>query len=220
MSFDFTIYNQNFANPFEYDIPKGTPFVQLMDLDENHLYRLRQIYINPKAKYGPHPVAGIEFDNEYSALWVSLPARMVQAVENLLSREEAIQAINQGECGFRIRNFHSEKYDKDGTALNFVNITADAPVSRTLSHPVLDSSHSVQGATPPGEVHSQNAFSASTTSTTSPRRRPIGRHLKVPAAVGLAVPAITRITRITVNRFLSEKSSCHYMAGGFFGLAA
>lgn len=168
MSFDFTIYNQNFANPFEYDIPKGTPFVQLMDLDENHLYRLRQIYINPKAKYGPHPVAGIEFDNEYSALWVSLPARMVQAVENLLSREEAIQAINQGECGFRIRNFHSEKYDKDGTALNFVNITADAPVSRTLSHPVLDSSHSVQGATPSGEVHSQNAFSASTTSTTSP----------------------------------------------------
>lgn len=71
MSFDFTIYNQNFTNPFEYEIPKGTPFVQLMDLDENRLYRLRQIYINPKAKYGPHPVAGIEFNNEYNALWVS-----------------------------------------------------------------------------------------------------------------------------------------------------
>ena len=213
MSFDFTIYNQNFANPFEYDIPKGTPFVQLMDLDENHLYRLRQIYINPKAKYGPHPVAGIEFDNEYSALWVSLPARMVQAVENLLSREEAIQAINQGECGFRIRNFHSEKYDKDGTALNFVNITADAPVFRirpiAFRVRLLREKYTVR-----------MPFRRLRRPLRAPRRRPIGRHLKVPAAVGLAVPAITRITRITVNRFLSEKSSCHYMAGGFFGLAA
>lgn len=126
-----------------------------MDLDENRLYRLRQIYINPKAKFGPHPVAGIEFNNEYNALWVSLPARMVKAVEDLLSRKDAIQAINRGECGFRIRNFHSEKYDKDGTALDFVNITADAPVSRTLSHPVPDSSHSMQGTAPSGEVHSQ-----------------------------------------------------------------
>lgn len=118
--FDFESLNKDYSSPFTYQMKEDAPFVKISDLDEKEVYTLAILYINKKSKYGDHPVAGIK---ENDGTWISLPSHLVDTAKAILDNKEAIEAINKGECGIKVRKFHSDKFNRDGYSIDFVNLT-------------------------------------------------------------------------------------------------
>lgn len=100
----------------------GFGYASLADLFNNNgadmVYIVRAIYINTKGKFGDAPV--IATDKEF----VNLPKNCLSICNTILASPEAIQAINNGECGVKIRPYHSKTYNKDCYGVDFVNVTS------------------------------------------------------------------------------------------------
>ena len=117
MAFNFTKLNKEFVNPFTFEISDKAPYVKLQDLDAEQVYTARYFYINTKSKFADHPVVGIE---EQNGVWVTLPAHLTEMVKGILADNEAIEAINNGQCFFKVRSYHSDKFNRDGFSIEFV----------------------------------------------------------------------------------------------------
>lgn len=80
----------------------GFDFVNLETLYKEHgegrKYEIDALYINTKSEYGAHPVAVIE-DLQLKA---DLPKHLKETAEEMLSDDEAIEAIRSGRAGFII----------------------------------------------------------------------------------------------------------------------
>ena len=116
----FSDLNKSFESPFKVQIPSDVEFCKLADLDINASYRLVSCYINSKSKFGAHPVAGV-IDNDGILLVVSLPRHLTGIFENILEEPKYIEAINAGECNFKIKQCHSNKYNKDFLTIEFID---------------------------------------------------------------------------------------------------
>lgn len=100
------------------------PFLKLSDVyeDENKVYTIADLWINPKSKFGEHPVVGI-LDEQGNA-WqnVSLPKHMTETVKSIINSADMVQAVNDGKAGFKVRKYHSKTYNKDCFSIEFVDI--------------------------------------------------------------------------------------------------
>ena len=116
----FSDLNKSFESPFKVEIPSDVEFCKLADLDINDSYQLVSCYINSKSKFGAHPVAGV-VDVDGVLLVVSLPRHLTDVFCNILDEPKYIEAINAGECRFKIKQCHSKKYNKDFLTIEFVD---------------------------------------------------------------------------------------------------
>ena len=116
----FLELNKSFESPFKVQIPTDVEFCKLADLDINATYRLVTCYINSKSKFGAHPVAGV-IDNDGILLVVSLPRHLTDVFSEILDEPKYIEAINAGECNFKIKQCHSRKYNKDFLTIEFID---------------------------------------------------------------------------------------------------
>jgi hypothetical protein len=87
--------------------------------EEPPVFVIRGIYINRKSLYEPAPV--IALDDTY----VNLPSHLLPACEQILHDRNAIDAINQGKCGFRIEKYHQKRFNKDCYSIEWVDILPD-----------------------------------------------------------------------------------------------
>ena len=89
----------NKGSVFTYQAPDNTPFISLEELyngsGNGTVFPLRSLYINSKGMYGDAPVA---ITDDY---FVNLPKHMLDTVQAMLSDGEFIQAVNNGNVGFR-----------------------------------------------------------------------------------------------------------------------
>ena len=87
---------------------EGYEFKSLSDLvfdnglDET--YTVRGCYINKKSKYGESPVIITD------SCFVNVPKHRLDDIKEILASDEDIEEINNGKCGFLIRDYE----DKDG----------------------------------------------------------------------------------------------------------
>ena len=116
----FSELNKSFESPFKVQIPDDVEFCKLADLDINNRYRLVSCYINSKSKFGAHPVAGV-VDTDGVLLVVSLPRHLTDVFSAILNEPKYIEAINAGECNFKIKQCHSNKYNKDFLTIEFID---------------------------------------------------------------------------------------------------
>ena len=79
-------------------------------------YVVRGIYINTKGLYDPSPV--IALDTEY----VNLPAHLTSVCEEILNDPRAVQAIRDGKCGFKVRTYTKEQYNKDCYTVEWLDL--------------------------------------------------------------------------------------------------
>ena len=105
----FTKFNKS-TNKFDYQLPEDVEFLSLEDLYEKNgaraSYELKGLFINKKSKYGNHPVAIIE------NYFVSLPNHLLEVVEEMLEDETAVEQINSGVAGFKVRTYKDRKGEK------------------------------------------------------------------------------------------------------------
>ena len=110
-----------FNNTRKFDIDTTNfSYYSLEDLfesdGEGQEYVIRGLYINTKGLYDPAPVAAL--DDKY----VNLPAHLITTVEQILDDPRAVQAIKDGHCGFKIRQYEKAKYNKMCYTIDWLDI--------------------------------------------------------------------------------------------------
>lgn len=96
---------------FDVTISEDATYVDLKSLfDKNgvdKIYPVQAIYINTKGKFDDAPV--IVMDSE---TLVNCPAHLTEQVKEMLSDDELVKAVNNGEVGFKIYNYVDSKFNK------------------------------------------------------------------------------------------------------------
>lgn len=70
---------------------------------KNHVYPIAGIYINTKGKYGPQACIAMN-----DSLLVNLPQHLTEVCEQMRADQEAVDAINHGQAGFKIYEYASK----------------------------------------------------------------------------------------------------------------
>lgn len=108
------------VNPFTFQSDSTFEFKTLEELytgyGKDEIYTLRGVWINPKGKYGPAPVATTD------EFFVNLPGHLLETVHQFLEDEATINDINAGKCGFKVHTYHQDTYDKDCYGVTWVDI--------------------------------------------------------------------------------------------------
>jgi hypothetical protein len=87
--------------------------------EEPSVFVVRGVYINRKSLYEPAPVVAL--DDTY----VNLPSHLLPACEEMLHDRQAIDAINEGRCGFRIERYTQKRYNRECYSVEWVDILPD-----------------------------------------------------------------------------------------------
>lgn len=105
----FSALNKNVAK-FTYQLPEGTEFKKLADLELEKVYKVRGLWISHKGKYGDHPViASDEF-------FIDIPKHLTNDVKKILEDPESVDQINNEVVGVTIY-----EYEKDGKTYRSIN---------------------------------------------------------------------------------------------------
>jgi len=116
------MFNENFKHGKTFKVDSDNfPFVTLKEIvEENGMDKILKVqgaftFEGKKKKLRPVLIA----DN----LKINLPDHMLKDIQKLLSRDEYIQAVNEGKCGFQITTYEDEQYG-NGTCYSgiFVDI--------------------------------------------------------------------------------------------------
>lgn len=110
----FNIETEDFEYMSLEDLAKATE-----NSEEPVVFIIRGIYINRKSLYDPSPVVAL--DDTY----VNLPSHLLPACEEMLHDRLAVDAINQGRCGFRIEKYFQKRYQKECYSVEWVDILPD-----------------------------------------------------------------------------------------------
>lgn len=103
MAFKFASLNK--TNVFTFHPDETAQYVKLKELlqssdgDIEVVYPVRALYLNNKSKFGMQCVAALD------EVLVNLPAHKVEDVRAIIADPEAVDQINAGKCGFKIRAY-------------------------------------------------------------------------------------------------------------------
>jgi len=75
----------------------------LAENGSDYVYPICAIYENDKGKYGPQPCVAIS-----DTVLVNLPQHLLEDCRNMRQDSEAVEAINNGQAGFRIYTYNSK----------------------------------------------------------------------------------------------------------------
>lgn len=115
----FANLNKSFESPFTVNPPEDAEYKKLSDLIPNAIYTMVSCYINPKSKFGEHGIAGV-IDTDGVIFNLSLPKHLNDVVTGILGDETYIDGVNAGECKFKIKSCHSNKYNRDFITIEFI----------------------------------------------------------------------------------------------------
>ena len=83
---------------------------------------VKAFMISHKGRYGASCSLFTDIGGGVPAFWLNMPNSMVDTVAAILDDDEAVQAVNDGNVGFTVRPYHSERYNKDCYAIDFVDL--------------------------------------------------------------------------------------------------
>ena len=101
----FTFNSLNKTNVFAFHPDETAQYIKLKDLlqanggDLDAVYTVRALYLNNKSRYGEQCVAALD------DVLVNLPAHKVDDVKAIIASPEAVEQINAGHCGIKIRAY-------------------------------------------------------------------------------------------------------------------
>ena len=78
------------------------------DNGEDYEYPVLGVYINTSSQFNDEDGI-IATDTCY----VNLPHHLLSDIKEILSDRNAIRAINDGDCSFKIRKYYKKRYNKD-----------------------------------------------------------------------------------------------------------
>lgn len=91
-------------------------FEKLSSIEPSTIYRVYGVFTTPDIGYGEGCCVIL------SDRYVSLPARYMEDVQDILSDPESIEAIKAGRVGITYHMYKSEKYNRDAYSIQWVDI--------------------------------------------------------------------------------------------------
>lgn len=113
----FNFESLNTATKYDYVFPENTEYFKLKDLDKDSVYIIRNIFFNTKSKFGEQALVGITDKDEKHCYYITMPNYSVQMMKEINENSDAIDAINEGHCGIKLRPYKSKKF---GEQMGFV----------------------------------------------------------------------------------------------------
>lgn len=103
-------------------IPEDVTYTKLSTCKPGITFKLFGLYFNTKGKFENHYNALVREADETKPLTIlNLPAYMNESVEELLSDDNMIQAVNDGRCGLRTEEY-LDRNQKKQIAVSWVDI--------------------------------------------------------------------------------------------------
>lgn len=103
---------------------QGRKYFKLSELfdhhEAGHTYIMDCMYINDKSQYGDAPVCGVA--DARGSYMVNLPKHLLQDVRDMLQDQEAIEAIQLGRAGFRIRVYQPKGSNRNCFTVDWVDV--------------------------------------------------------------------------------------------------
>src|SRR5699024_435609 len=101
----FAKYNK--GSGFDFETPEHFKYKNLKELyhpNIDNTFKINAMFINTKSKFGNAPV--VVTDNEL----INLPMHLTGTVEQMISDDEIVQAVNNGKAGIEIYEYTSNKW--------------------------------------------------------------------------------------------------------------
>lgn len=95
---------------------KEFDFYKPKDIELDKVHKLYGLFVTKGGKYGDNASAILEDK------FVNISQSYLEEVKDILADEDAIQYIKDGHAGIIFSKFHSDKYDKDGYSVEFVDL--------------------------------------------------------------------------------------------------
>ena len=111
---DFSTLNTNhstFTN-----LQKDLPFKKLDEIELGKTYTVNAILF-AKTKFGERPFVSLK-----EGMNVSLPKGQYDTCKSIIGNADAVKDINDGKCGIKFTKYHSNKFDRECMAVEWVNI--------------------------------------------------------------------------------------------------
>ena len=103
---------------------KGRKYFKLEDLAAQYApdrkYIIDCMYINTMSKYGDAPVVGVADVRE--PFMVNLPKHLLKDVHDMLQDTEAVEAIQLGRAGFKIRTYNPKGSNRVCYTVDWIDI--------------------------------------------------------------------------------------------------
>lgn len=103
---------------------QGRKYFKLSELIEQHeiehVYIIDCLYINEKSQYGLAPVAGVA--DVKGSYMVNLPHHLLDDVKEMIADQEAIEAIQLGKAGFKIRSYQPKNSNRICYTVDWVDV--------------------------------------------------------------------------------------------------
>ena len=114
-------YNKGSRFNYQWPTKEEATYAKLQGLyDVNNtdkVFTVRALLIGTKGKFGDEPVIGL--DNN---IIVNCPKHMVEVINMMLEDDDAIEAINAGKLGFKVRTYVDKTFGKLCYAVEWVDI--------------------------------------------------------------------------------------------------
>lgn len=100
---------------FTFQLPNDSSYKKLADLEVGTRHQIMGLFINKSTDkdYDDHPVAVGRY------FYIDLPSYATDAAKEILGSQDAVDAINAGQCGIEITEYTIDKGKKAGTYHGF-----------------------------------------------------------------------------------------------------
>ena len=82
--------NLNKTNPFTFDVPEGTEFKNLKELNPAYVYTLLTVHMNTKGKFGEYAIGAVVCDDTGEINWVSFPSHLNDVFTDITSANSVL----------------------------------------------------------------------------------------------------------------------------------
>ena len=114
-----TKFNKKVAK-FDFKAGKDFEYKSLKELYSEYgkgtIYQVKALYINTSGIYGEQPL--IVTDKEY----VNIPTHLLETVKEIREDEDIVSDINNGNVGFEIYEYDSNRNNRKGYSINWVEL--------------------------------------------------------------------------------------------------
>ena len=103
------------------DLPYKSLELLYNENGKNHTYIIRGVYIND-SKFGKQGLVVT------SQCYVNLPNHLTNDIEQIRQDDSLVNQINEGQAGFKIYHYFSNKYNKNCFSINWVDVPKEEQV--------------------------------------------------------------------------------------------
>lgn len=128
MGFSFKKFNKN-GDVFDVDTDRE--YLRLSDLGNGFIFRVDGFFINPKSKFGKHAV--VQADVPFP-INISIPNGLTETFEGILKDKDAVNAIKNGECFMRVKQYTSKKFGRVCFTADFVEPCEPSKIDSDAVH--------------------------------------------------------------------------------------